>query len=104
MLAEHPGKKILVFGDMLEIGPQSPEFHRQIGAYANQHHVDYFVTFGSEAKYAAEAFGTSALHFTDYKKLLAAIKPLLDQGSMIVVKGSHGMKMDRIVNGLLDMA
>lgn len=100
MLTEHPGKKMLVFGDMLEIGPQSAEFHRQIGTYAKQHQIDYFVGFGPEAKHAVQAFGDKALHFTDYEKLVTAITPLLEEDVMLVVKGSLGMKMDRIVQAL----
>ena len=100
MLAEYSGKKMLVFGDMLEIGPQSPEFHRQIGEYAKKLGIDYLITFGKDAQYAAKEFGGEAQHFDDYEKLVAAVTPLLDENVMVVVKGSLGMKMDRIVNAL----
>ena len=100
MLAEHPGKKMLVFGDMLEIGPQSPEFHRQVGEYAKKLGIDYLISFGKDAQYATKEFGKDAPHFDDYEKLVATVTPLLDKDVMVVVKGSLGMKMDRIVNAL----
>jgi UDP-N-acetylmuramoyl-tripeptide--D-alanyl-D-alanine ligase len=100
MLAEHPGKKMLIFGDMLEIGSQSPEFHRQVGEYAKKLGVNYLISFGKDAQYSSKEFGNSAQHFDDYEKLVAAIIPLLNKEVMVVVKGSLGMKMDRIVNAL----
>jgi UDP-N-acetylmuramoyl-tripeptide--D-alanyl-D-alanine ligase len=105
MLAEQNGKKMLIFGDMLEIGAQSPEFHRQIGEYAKQQKIDYFFGFGTEAAYAVKEFDQkgfckSAQHFTDYEKLVAAVTPFLNDNVMVVVKGSNGMKMDRIVVAL----
>ncbi|MSP53769.1 MAG: UDP-N-acetylmuramoyl-tripeptide--D-alanyl-D-alanine ligase [Gammaproteobacteria bacterium] len=98
MLAEHPGKKILIVGDMLEIGLQSPEFHRQIGEYAKKLKIDYLIGFGKDVIYATNEFGKNAHYFTDHEKLVEAVNPLLDEDVMVAVKGSFGMKMDRIVS------
>jgi UDP-N-acetylmuramoyl-tripeptide--D-alanyl-D-alanine ligase len=101
MLAEHTGRKIAILGDMREIGTQSAEFHQAIGEYAKAQDIDYLYAFGPESTYTANAFGDKAQHFVEVEPLLQAVKPLLDATTLVIVKGSLGMGMDRIVKGLI---
>ena len=100
MLYEQSGKKIAILGDMLEMGDAGPAAHRQVGEHAKSLHIDYFFTFGEQAKAMAEGFGIGAEHFMEHDALIAAVLPLLDNETVLVIKGSLGMNMDKIVTGL----
>ena len=100
MLADHPGTKIAVLGDMREIGEQSALFHYQVGEHAKKIGVDYFYAYGEEAAMMARGFGQGAKHFLAPQLLIADLLELLNEQTMVVVKGSLGMKMDLIVKAL----
>jgi len=87
---------VLVLGDMGEVGPQGPAFHREIGAYARARGVTRLLALGEAAARAAEAFGAGGGHFGDVNALVAAI-----EGRTVLVKGSRFMKMERVVAALL---
>jgi UDP-N-acetylmuramoyl-tripeptide--D-alanyl-D-alanine ligase len=101
MLADHPGPSIAVLGDMKEIGAQSAEFHREVGAYAKLKQIDHLFAFGEESIAMAQGFGDNAQHYLDVEPIAQAIKPLLSHDTLLVVKGSLSTGMDRIVNRLL---
>lgn len=101
MLTDYPGTKIAVLGDMKEIGAQSEQFHQQVGIYAKQKQVDYLLAFGPESIAMAEAFGDNAEHYQDVDSLLTGLKQKLVADTVVVVKGSLSMGMDRIINALL---
>jgi UDP-N-acetylmuramoyl-tripeptide--D-alanyl-D-alanine ligase len=86
---------VLVLGDMGEVGPRGPEFHREIGAYARSRGVTRLLALGEASAHAVEAFGAGGEHFTDVAALLPAIR-----GRTVLVKGSRFMKMERIVDAL----
>nr|WP_233168165.1 UDP-N-acetylmuramoyl-tripeptide--D-alanyl-D-alanine ligase [Paenibacillus roseus] len=95
--------KWLVLGDMLELGPEEAELHRQIGAYI--HPGNRVVALGPQsletAKAAAEAIGTDNVkHFADKTELIAYLHGELHGNDLVLVKGSRGMKMEQIVHAL----
>ena len=100
MLADHKSVTVAIFGDMREIGEQSAAFHRQVGAYAKQLGINHFYAYGTEAQMMAKGFGVGAKHFTDQDALIADVQWHLNQDTLLVVKGSLGMKMDYIVKAL----
>jgi UDP-N-acetylmuramoyl-tripeptide--D-alanyl-D-alanine ligase len=100
MLHEQAGKTIAILGDMLEMGVAGPAAHRQVGEYAKSLHIDHFFALGEQAKSMAEGFGAEAKHFMTHEALIATVMPLLDEDTILVVKGSFGMSMDKIVIGL----
>ena len=104
MLADHRGRKIMILGDMLEIGEQSPAFHMEVGEYAKSLGVDYFYGFGKDAEYAVKAFGTKGKFFKVREDLVEDVLQYLDPTTMVMVKGSLGiklgMKLDKIVEAL----
>lgn len=87
-------KKILVLGDMLELGNESEKYHREIGKYAKEH-CDILLTSGQQA----ELFG--GLHFTDKDKLVDYLFRHLNGNEVILVKASRVMKFEEIVRKLL---
>jgi UDP-N-acetylmuramoyl-tripeptide--D-alanyl-D-alanine ligase len=99
-LGRLPGKRILVLGDMAELGPEAIELHREIGAYA-QSRCDMLLSIGELARHAATAYGADARSFTDLSKLEAALKRELAVDVTVLVKGSRVMGLERLVRGLV---
>ena len=95
VLATCPAPTVLVLGDMGEVGPRGPEFHREIGAYARSRGVSQLLALGEASAHAVDAFGPGARHFNDVGELVPAI-----QGRTVLVKGSRFMKMERVVAAL----
>lgn len=107
-LVDCGGKTFMVFGDMLELGDISDERHGDIGRYARERGIDYFLSYGSSARLASEAFGQGQ-HFADQRDLIVALEALLqsvsgNDGAAVMVKGSKGMKMLDIIQALVGPA
>ena len=98
VLAGLPGPRWLVLGDMGEVGANGPEFHREVGAYAQERGIDQLWTAGSLSTHASAAFH-GARHFHDVPALIAALS-MAPAASSIVVKGSRFMKMEQVVAAL----
>ncbi|MCX7175641.1 MAG: UDP-N-acetylmuramoyl-tripeptide--D-alanyl-D-alanine ligase [Proteobacteria bacterium] len=102
VLASLPGKKILVFGDMGEVGEQAGQFHDEIGGYAKSMGVDRMLALGEHAAAAARNFDGGAEHFKNVGALVDALLPLLDADTTVLVKGSRFMKMERVVEAIVE--
>lgn len=102
VLAQARSPRVLVLGDMGETGSQGVSFHEEVGAYARQKGIDHFFTLGSLAQYAAKAYGETAQHFSEVQELLRYLQKWLPPSATALVKGSRFMKMERIVNGLIE--
>ena len=100
VLAELPAPRLLVLGDMGEVGNQGPEFHAEVGAYAVERGIQALFTLGDLCVHSAQAFG-EAHHFEDMDSLLAAVTAQQGEFQSVVVKGSRFMKMERVVQALL---
>ena len=100
-LAAFNGKKILVLGDMRELGPDELALHFLTGERAAAAGIDYLFTFGQLSAEATKAFGANAHHYTDRTALIAALQPYLQAGNTILVKGSRSMKMELVVSELV---
>ncbi len=101
VLKEISGQKIMVFGDMRELGPDEKKFHREVGEYAKKAGVDKLFTIGDLSKDTVEAFGTGAQHFGSHQALFDALKPLLTDNSVILLKGSNSMNMKWFIDRLI---
>ncbi len=106
-LSKVPAKrKIAVLGDMLELGGGAPEFHRQAGKEAAESGWDILVTIGPLARQMAEGAsaagmpGDRILSFSNPEEAAAALVSMIDQGDLILVKGSRGVRTDRLVEKL----
>ncbi len=99
VLATAPSPRLLVLGDMGEVGSEGVAFHEEIGAYARARQIDQLFTVGALARHASLAFGSTARHFDDMEQLndeVAHAPP----GASVLVKGSRFMKMERVVERL----
>jgi UDP-N-acetylmuramoyl-tripeptide--D-alanyl-D-alanine ligase len=100
VLAAKEGQRILVLGDMAELGIDAESLHAELGHYA-QYKLDYFFTLGSLSRHASEAYG-SQNHFTDRDALTQSLKKVMNKNTTILIKGSRSAKMDLIVSALCD--
>ena len=99
VLAELPGPRLLVIGDMGEVGDQGPQFHAEAGRHAAGRGIEHLFTLGEQSREAATAFGP-ARHFNDMAELAAAVVAALPHVASILVKGSRFMKMERLVEAV----
>jgi UDP-N-acetylmuramoyl-tripeptide--D-alanyl-D-alanine ligase len=98
-LAVLGGKRILVLGDMAELGPAAAALHREIGEYARGR-CDALFAVGSLAREAAAAYGAGAESFADHEAARAALEPHLGPNVTVLVKASRVMGLDRLVKAL----
>ena len=101
-LVQEPAEAWLVLGDMRELGAQARELHAQIGALASRSGIAWLYTVGELSRAAAAAFGEGAQHFADQESLTHALAAQVHAGVNVLVKGSRGSAMDRVVKALLD--
>ena len=95
-------KKGVVCGDMLELGPQSEELHRRIGAVMAEHLLDFIVAAGPWSRALADealknGFDPKKVHLVnDSAEAGSALCRIVSPGDMVLVKGSRGMKMEKV--------
>ncbi len=100
VLAQRAGARILVLGDMGELGPSAAALHADLGAYAKARGLDRLFGFGDLSGAAVGAFGVGAEHFAELDSLIAALKTLAAPDVVALIKGSRSMRMDRVVEAL----
>jgi len=105
LLDELDGHKIAVLGDMLELGQYERQGHEMVGLRAAQV-ADTLLTLGTRAHVIAEAarrsgmIKSSILEFEDLETIVGWLNKNLSKNDSVLIKGSHGLRMDRIVNAL----
>lgn len=98
--------KILVLGDMLELGPQEEQFHYHVGANLNPEKVNYVFTYGELGQYIAKGAKSvlpegRVLAFLDKNELISELKKHTTcHETLILVKASRGMKLEEVVVAL----
>ena len=100
-LAAESGEAWLVLGDMRELGADAPRLHAQVGALAREQGIARLYTVGTLAQQAARAFGAGAQHFDDQALLARTLANEVKPGVRVLVKGSRGSAMERVVRALL---
>jgi len=109
VLAALPGPRLLVLGDMGEVGDHALEFHTEVGDWARQRGIETVYALGTETAHSVAAFngGSGATgsnggrHFEDIDALNAAVLERLPQLASVLVKGSRFMKMERVVQAIM---
>jgi UDP-N-acetylmuramoyl-tripeptide--D-alanyl-D-alanine ligase len=101
MLASCEGRRTLVLGAMRELGPTSETLHREIGEYARDAGIERFWGVGPELQCAVDVFGSSASWFTDCDSAIAALAEEFGASDTVLVKGSRGARMERVLHALL---
>jgi len=96
------GRRVLVFGDMFELGEGSMAHHRQIGEHCLDMELDAVFSTGTETTATDRALNDSVYHqhFDSKNDLLAALQKWITAGDKLLVKGSRGMAMETIIKGL----
>ena len=102
MLSLKAARKIICFGDMLEIGKFTIEAHKTVGGKSAKI-ADYFITVGPRSKFAAEEAVASGMdkekvkNFSLSEEAAIYAKELVKEGDLVLVKGSQGTRMERVV-------
>jgi len=105
LLDELDGRRVAVLGDMLELGPYERGGHEMVGLRAGQV-VDVLLTFGERAHIIAQAARRGngkkkvIVEFDEFEPLLDWLKANLTKEDVVLIKGSHGLRMDRITSSL----
>jgi len=101
-------RKIIVLGDMLELGNDSETMHKQAGEIISKTDIDFLITFGEKAKYIFEEAiknnfsEDNAFHFNNKEKIVELLKNEIKKDDVVLVKGSRGMEMEKIVEKIID--
>jgi UDP-N-acetylmuramoyl-tripeptide--D-alanyl-D-alanine ligase len=102
VLAALPGRRIFVMGDMGEVGAMAGQLHDEIGGHARSQGIEMLFALGEKSAAAARSFGAGGRHCKDVATLVAALRPLMDKDTTVLVKGSRFMKMERVVADILE--
>ena len=97
------GKRVLVLGDMGELGDNAQQLHAGIGEYAKNKGIEALYCLGTYSKQACQEFGNGGYSFDEMNPLLDQLKQEIGQSMTVLVKGSRSMKMERVVKALTDV-
>jgi len=103
LLASYAGRRILILGDMGELGAQARGYHQEVGEYAKQCKIDDLLTIGVLSQNTADAF--NGHHFSERTKLMNCLISLLQneqQPISILVKGSRSARMENVVKDIIN--
>ena len=103
LLATAPGRKVAILGDMFELGENERAMHREVGQYAAEKGIDLILCVGglsSEMYEGAAEKGGEARHFEIREALEAVLQDLLQPGDTVLVKASHSMAFENIVQNI----
>ena len=103
VLAQSPSPRLLVLGDMGEVGTQGAEFHAEVGRYAQASGVEHLITLGELSRDAAKVF-VNAKHCQSIDEVYAQVQARLPGISTVLVKGSRFMRMERVVHAIQSWA
>jgi UDP-N-acetylmuramoyl-tripeptide--D-alanyl-D-alanine ligase len=98
VLAELPGARLAVLGDMGEVGDQGPQFHTEVGEHAKARGIEKVFTLGEQSR------AMKGTHFDSIEALNAAVLAELPNAASVLVKGSRFMKMERVVEAICGVA
>ena len=104
LLASYSGYRVLVFGDMGELGADARLYHEEIGLYAKKSGINLLFTLGVLSQSASDLFNGQGAHFSSRQTLLQRLLPIVSeqQEVTLLVKGSRSAKMELVVQDLLE--
>lgn len=107
VLQDALGRRVAILGDMGELGKDEVEMHREVGVYAAARDIDKIICVGELAGDMAEAARLAAptkdiVHFAEKESLLEALPEMIRDGDTILVKASHFMEFEKVVEMLKD--
>ena len=103
VLAKAPAPRVLVLGDMGEVGAQGREFHEEIAAYAAASKIEQVLVTGELARFMCKSGAAEGniRHFEEFDALLSAVEAVATPDATVLIKGSRFMKMERVVQHLI---
>ncbi|MFP5349876.1 MAG: UDP-N-acetylmuramoyl-tripeptide--D-alanyl-D-alanine ligase, partial [Gammaproteobacteria bacterium] len=101
VLRDCTGERVLVLGDMAELGPAADDIHRRVGELAKSLGVERLYALGPMAALAVKSFGQGGRHFQDAAALIEALIDAMHADMTLLVKGSRVMQMERVVAGIV---
>ncbi len=104
-LSKCQGNKIAILSDMLELGAQSADQHFGVGLFARNLRIDKIIAIGNDAEYIAKgADGGNAqvVYFSNKEDFFRDMNKYVGDGDIVLVKGSRGMKMEQVVEKLVE--
>lgn len=99
-LASLGGESWMVLGDMFELGDDAERMHSEVGVVVRDAGVERLFTLGTLSAHASEAFGEGGRAYSDLESLVSDLQPALHENLNVLVKGSRGMRMERVVEAL----
>ena len=99
-VASLPGQNWMVLGDMFELGDDAARMHADVGAAIRDAGVDRLFAVGEMSQHATVSFGTEATWYDTLDALLGDVSSELGADVNVLVKGSRGMRMERVVDAL----
>ena len=102
-LSSFSGVRVLVLGDMAELGEQARYYHEQVGDYARHKGIDYLLTLGVLSQSASTVFDDRGQHFYEVDNLVSNLLSRVENEQRdisILIKGSRSSKMERVVQAL----
>jgi UDP-N-acetylmuramoyl-tripeptide--D-alanyl-D-alanine ligase len=102
VLAACADERVLIVGDMAELGSETNAAHRELGEYARSRNIDCLWATGSASQLTVQAFGAKAIHFPDHEALIKHARTCMNAVTTALVKGSRSSRMDIIVAQLSD--
>ena len=105
MLGKVDGRKVFIFGDILELDNYAKEIHEEIGKIIIDNKIDVLITVGENANYTYGVCydaNIESYHYDNNGEILKVIDKIIDIGDTVLVKGSHGMNLIEVVQHLKD--
>lgn len=102
VMAELEGEKVLVLGDMDDLGDAAADWHVRAGQSARDAGIDWLYAVGGRSQHAVRAFGPGGQHYGSKQELMTALHPCLHAEMIVLVKGSRCMGMEDVVAGLTE--
>ncbi len=101
VLASMKGKKILVIGDMAELGNNTYRYHQELGDYIKKSQIDFTLAIGSQTKITMQQLDKNEFWFGSKEALLSKLLKIIDAKSIILVKGSRFMRMEELISRII---
>ena len=101
-------RKIAILGDMFELGGESRSGHLEVGAFAGQKNIDLLIAIGKDAAYYAEGAAdyldaARIQYFPNKEDFLPLLPKLLEEGDVVLIKASRGMKLEEIAARMMEL-
>ncbi len=101
--SDSEGRKIVVLGDMFELGAEEMEMHKKLGEYISRENIDAVFLTGSRMEVTKDSIKSRKIHFEHFNnkhQLTEALKNYIQSGDLLYIKGSRGMEMESVIEGI----